>query len=156
MFGGLFKKKPARAPEQPPVSTEPLTLASDNLVMMVGFTTRRAIERRLGPAVEYPAPGWKTWAAAGLRGEVWILSAIYRGQVLIGIGKPVTALGPRFVSAAGKEGGVRSIVFQHAYQARWPHGVGIISGNNGRVERIALYANNEMPTLPVLPATDQG
>jgi hypothetical protein len=184
MFGGLFKKKPARAPEPPPVSTEPLTLASDNLVMMVGFTTRRAIERRLGPAVEYPAPGWKTWAAAGLRGEVWILSAIYRGQVLIGIehylaktenlprhtppangifkiqpgnigiGKPVTALGDRFISAAGKEGSVRSIVFQHAYQARWPHGVGIISGNNGRVERMALYANNEMPTLPVLPPTD--
>jgi hypothetical protein len=184
MFGGLFKKKPAPAPEPVPVSTEPITLASDNLVMMVGFTTRRAIERRLGPAVEYPAPGWKTWAAAGLRGDVWILSAIYRGQVLIGIehylaktenlprftppangifklqpgdigiGKPVTALGDRFVSAAGKEGSVRSIVYQHAYQARWPHGVGIISGNNGRVERIALYANHEMPTLPDIPPAE--
>jgi hypothetical protein len=182
MLGGLFKKKPAPAPPpEPVVSTEPLTLVSDSLTFLVGFTTRRAIERRMGPAVEYPAPGWKTWAAAGLRNERWILSAIYRGQVLIGIEHYVAKtenlprftppangifklmpgdigihssikdLGERFVSAAGKEGGPRSIVYQHAYQARWPHGVAIISGNNGRVERIALYANHEMPTLPDVP-----
>lgn len=78
MFGGLFKKKAEPEPAPAPVSTEPLTLVSDSLTFLVGFTTRRAIERRMGPAVEYPAPGWKTWAAAGLRGEVWILSAIYR------------------------------------------------------------------------------
>jgi hypothetical protein len=179
MFGGLFnKKKPVAEVAPEPVSTEPFTLRCDSLVFLVGFTTRRAIERRMGPAVEYPAPGWKTWAAAGLRGEVWILSAIYRGQVLIGvehylaktenlprftppangifkmmpgnigIGTRVTALGSRFISAAGKEGGPRSLVYQHAYQARWPHGVAIVSGNDGRVERIALYANHEMPTLP--------
>jgi len=178
MFGGLFKKKVAPPPPPEPVSKEPITLTSDSLVFLVGFTTRRAIERRMGPAVEYPAPGWKTWAAAGLRGETWILSAIYRGTVLIGIehylaktenlprftppangifkmqpgnigiGTPVDRLPDRFISAAGKEGGVRSIVYQHAYQARWPHGVAIISGNGGRGERIALYANHEMPTLP--------
>jgi hypothetical protein len=182
MFGGLFKKKAESQPAPEPVSTEPLTLVSDSLTFLVGFTTRRAIERRMGPAVEYPAPGWKTWAAAGLRGEVWILSAIYRGQVLIGIehylaktenlprftppangifkmmpgnigiGTRITALGDRFVSAAGREGGPRSLVYQHAYQARWPHGVAIISGNDGRVERMALYANHEMPTLPEVPA----
>jgi hypothetical protein len=183
MFGALFKKKAAPEPPPAPVSTEPFTLKCGSLVFLVGFTTRRAIERRMGPAVEYPAPGWKTWAAAGPRGEVWILSAIYRGQVLIGIehylaktenlprftppangiftlmpgeigiGSRVAALGERFVSAGGKEGGPRSIVYQHAYQARWPHGVAIISGNDGRVERIALYANHEMPTLPAVPPT---
>jgi hypothetical protein len=182
MFGGLFKKKPAPPPPPEPVSKEPILLTSDNLVFHVGFTTRRAIERRMGPAVQYPAPGWKTWAAAGLRGETWILSAIYRGTVLIGIehylaktenlprftppangifkmqpgnigiGSPIERIPlDRFVSAGGKEGGVRSIVYQHAYQARWPHGVAIISGNSGRVERIALYANHEMPTLPPPP-----
>jgi hypothetical protein len=181
MFGGLFKKKPAPVAVPEPVSTEPITLASDQLVFLVGFTTRRAIERRMGPAVEYPAPGWKTWVAAGLRGERWILSAIYRGQVLIGIehylaktenlprltppangifkmqpgnigiGTPVERLPKRFISAGGKDGSVRSIVYQNAFQARWPHGVAIISGNDGRVERIALYANHEMPTLPEAP-----
>jgi hypothetical protein len=185
MFGGLFKKKPAPPPPPEPVSTEPITLESDSLVFLVGFTTRRAIERRMGPAVEYPAPGWKTWAAAGLRGETWILSAIYRGQVLIGIehylaktenlprftppangmfkmmpgnigiGSSIERIPKdRFISAGGKEGGVRSIVYQHAFQARWPHGVAIISGNDRRVERIALYANHTMPTLPEAPPTD--
>jgi hypothetical protein len=182
MFGGLFRKKPEAPAPPEPVSTEPITLQSDNLTFLVGFTTRRAIERRMGPAVEYPAPGWRTYRAAGLRGETWILSAIYRGTVLIGIEHylaktenlpkdtppangifkmqpgdigimtPIARIDTkRFISAAGKEGGVRSIVYQHAYQARWPHGVAIISGNNQRVERIALYANHTMPTLPEAP-----
>jgi hypothetical protein len=184
MFGGLFKKKRVEPEAPEPVSTEPMTLVCNDLVFLVGFTTRRAIERRMGPAVEYPAPGWRTYAAAGLRKETWILSMIYRGTVLIGIEhylaktenlprdtppangmfklmpgnigimSPVSSIPKdRFISAGGKEGGVRSIVYQHAYQARWPHGVAIISGNLGRVERIALYANHEMPTLPDLPSS---
>jgi len=182
MFGGVFRKKPAAPEPVPTVSTEPITMVSDSLTFLVGFTTRRAIERRMGPAIEYPAPGWKTWAAAGLRGECWVLSAIYRGQVLIGIehylaktenlprhtppangifklmpgnigiGSRVALLDKRYISAAGREGGPRSIVYQHAYQARWPHGIAIISGNDGRVERMGLYANHEMPTLPPAPA----
>jgi hypothetical protein len=46
-------------------------------------------------------------------------------------------------------------VYQHAYQARWKHGIAIISGNDGRIERIALYANHEMPTLPEPPPEPQ-
>jgi hypothetical protein len=86
MFVGLFgrKKKPAAVEPEKPVAG-PMTLDSDLLTFVVGFTTRRAIERRMGPAIEYPAPGWRTWAAAGLRNQRWVLSAIYRGQVLIGI-----------------------------------------------------------------------
>ena len=179
MFGGMFKKKAAPAPAPEPPSTEPITLQSgDSLTFWVGFTTRRAIERRLGPAIEYPAPGWKTWAVSGLRGETWILSAIYRGHVLIGvehylaktenlprftppangmfklqpgnigIGANISNLGDRFRSAAGKDGSARSLVYQHAFEARWPHGIAFVCGNNNRVERLALYADPKMPTLP--------
>jgi hypothetical protein len=179
MLGGMFKKKkPVRkAAPAVPVASAPLRLKCGSLEFLVGFTTRRAIEMRLGPAVEYPAPGWRTWAAAGNRGDCWILSAIYRGNVLIGIehyvaktenlprdtppanglyvlvpgevqiGNRITSLPKVFVSAAGREGGARSIVYQHAYEARWAHGVAFVCGNNGRVERIALYANHEMPTI---------
>jgi hypothetical protein len=135
MFVGLFgKKKPVAAAPPKPVAG-PMTLESDLLSFVVGFTTRRAIERRMGPAIEYPAPGWKTWAAAGLRNQRWVLSAIYRGQVLIGIehyvaktenlprdtppangifkvqpgeiglGNVITSLPEYFVSQAGREGG---------------------------------------------------
>ena len=144
---------------------------------MVGLTTRRAIETHLGPAVEYPAPGWRTWAAAGPRGETWILSAIYRGQVLIGvehylaktenlprftppangifrmipgdvmIGNRTKGLPERFLSAGGSDGGPRSIVYQQAYEARWKYGIALINGNDGKVERIAIYATHEMPTI---------
>ncbi len=183
MLRGMFKKKverPARPSFVQPVSKEPLRLACGTLEFVVGFTTRRAIEARLGPAVEYPAPGWRTWAAAGNRGDCWILSAIYRGQVLIGvehyvaktenlprdtppanglytmmpgeitIGNRISGLPDRFRSVGGKEGGARSIVYQHAFEARWPHGVAFVCGNNGRVERLALYANHEMPTIEAI------
>jgi hypothetical protein len=181
MFAGLFgkKKPPAAAPAKP--VAPPMTFESELLSFVPGFTTRRAIERRMGPAIEYPAPGWRTWAAAGLHNQRWVLSAIYRGQVLIGIehylaktenlprdtppangifklapgdigiGNVITTLPEYFISQAGREGGARSIVYQHAYQARWAHGIAIISGNNGRIERMALYANHEMPTVPAPP-----
>jgi hypothetical protein len=182
MFVGLFgKKKKAPAAPAKPLQAPPMTLESELLSFVPGFTTRRAIERRMGPAIEYPAPGWRTWAAAGLRNQRWVLSAIYRGQVLIGIehylaktenlprdtppangifkvapgdigiGNVITTLPEYFISQAGREGGARSIVYQHAYQARWTHGIAIISGNNGRIERMALYANHEMPTVPAPP-----
>src|ERR1700710_116066 len=85
MFGGLFKKKRVEPVAPEPVSTVPFTLVCNDLTFLVGFTTRRAIERRMGPAVQYPAPGWRTYVAAGLRSERWILSLIYRGTVLIGV-----------------------------------------------------------------------
>jgi hypothetical protein len=181
MRGLRFGKKQPTAPDRPAfvldVPTDPMHLASDRVSFMVGLTTRAAIEGRLGPAIEYPARGWRTWASAGLRGDVWLLSAIYRGHVLIGvehyvgkaeslprlappangiyklvpgnigIGDRITALPNRFDSAAGREGGPRSIVYQHAYQTRRPHGIAIVGGNDGRIERIAIYANHEMPTL---------
>jgi hypothetical protein len=184
MLRGIFKKKADSVPE--PVSelppNPPLKLKCGTLEFVVGFTTRRAIESRLGPAVEYPAPGWRTWAAAGDRGDCWILSAIYRGQVLIGIehyiaktdqlprdtppanglyvmtpgsiqlGGNIKRLPERFKSLGGREGGARSIVFQHAYESRWPHGIAFVCGNNNRIERLALYANNDLPTIdPVVP-----
>ncbi len=175
----MFKKKggSAPAPLAAPPPNRPLRLTCGSLEFVVGFTTRRAIESRLGPAVEYPAPGWRTWAAAGNRGDCWILSAIYRGQVLIGIehyvaktdqlprdtppanglytlmpgniqlGGNIKRLPEQFRSLGGKEGSPRSIVFQHAYEARWPHGIGFVCGNDNRIERIALYANHDLPTI---------
>ncbi|HEV8021094.1 MAG TPA: hypothetical protein VGP41_07510 [Candidatus Lustribacter sp.] len=186
MLAGLFgkKKRAAAAPAPKPIAP-PMTLESDLLSFVPGFTTRRAIERRMGPAIQYPAPGWKTWAAAGTRNQRWVLSAIYRGQVLIGIehyiaktdllprdtppangvfvvqpgdialGNRIAGLPEYFISAAGKDGSARSMVYQHAFQARWQHGIAIISGNDGRIERIALYANHEMPTLPEPPPEPQ-
>src|SRR5271154_189612 len=181
MLAGLFGKKKRPAAAAPKPVAPPMTLDSVLLSFVPGFTTRRAIERRMGPAIQYPAPGWKTWAAAGTRNQRCVLSAIYRGQVLIGIehyiaktdllprdtppangvfimqpgdialGNRIAALPEYFISAAGKDGGARSMVYQHAYQARWQHGIAIISGNDGRIERIALYANHEMPTLPEPP-----
>jgi hypothetical protein len=179
MLRGIFKKKTesVSVAVAPTPSIEPVRLRCGTLEFVVGFTTRRAIESRLGPAVEYPAPGWRTWAAAGDRGDCWILSAIYRGQVLIGIehyvaktdqlprdtppanglytlspgnvqlGGNIKRLPAQFKSLGGKEGSARSIVFQHAYESRWPHGIAFVCGNDNRIERMAIYANHDLPTI---------
>jgi hypothetical protein len=179
MLRRLFRPKAPEpvAPPEPDPPKDPLRLKCGSLEFLVGFTTRRAIESRLGPAVEYPAPGWKTWAAAGTRGDTWIISAIYRGQVLIGIehymaktanlprdtppangiytlvpgdvglGSRIGALPERFRKVPGKQGGAQAIVYQDAFESRWPHGIAFVCGNDGRIERIALYANHEMPTI---------
>jgi hypothetical protein len=175
-FGKKRTAAPAPAPA-PLVPREPFHLASERVTFMVGLTARAAIEAHLGPAVEYPAPGWRTWAVAGLRGQPWVLSAIYRDAILIGvehylsktdnlprhtppangvyrlqpgdigIGNRIEALPGRFTAVPGNAGGVHSIVFEHAYQARWQHGLAIVSGNDGRIERIAIYADGAMPTI---------
>ena len=80
MLAGLFgKKKRAAAAPAPKVVAPPMTLESDLLSFVPGFTTRRAIERRMGPAIQYPAPGWKTWAAVQTLSRTWMRSRISVG-----------------------------------------------------------------------------
>lgn len=189
MFQALFGKKAGKDAARPaaPVLAEPICLVSKagttatagssaGLTFRVGRTERREIEQRIGPAIGYPAPGWQTWTLSGLRREDWILSAFYRGNVLIavehylaktdqlpkyaprikgvfrfvpddvGLGTRIDALPDYYVSAAGLSGGVRAVVYQDVFAARWTGGVAIASGNDGKIERLALYAGT--PTIP--------
>jgi hypothetical protein len=150
--------------------------SSAGLAFRVGVTARREIEQRIGPAIGYPAPGWQTWTLSGLRHEEWILSAFYRAGILIavehylaktdqlpkyaprikgifrfvpddvGLGSRIDALPDYYASAEGLTGGVRSVVYQQVFAARWTGGVALASGNDGRIERLALYAG--APTRP--------
>ena len=135
----------------------------------VGETKRRDCEIKLGPGVGYPAAGWHTWTVTGTKDATWLLSAFFRNGGLIaveyyvaktgtvpkyaprsrgvftvqpgdvGLGQTTRTLGREFVASSGRAGGVGSIVYQQAFEARWAGGVALISGNDGRIERIALY-----------------
>ena len=172
MFNALFGGKGPKQPDAPLVTlSEPPVLAGGTTIFAVGATKRRDIEHKIGVAAVYPAPGWQTWTTAGLKGEVWILSAFYRQETLVGVeyyvgktgnvpkyaprikamfrllpvdvglGGRIDALPASFRSSNGRAGGVGSIVYQHAFEARWTAGVALLSGNDGRIERIALYAD---------------
>lgn len=148
---------------------EPIVLRSDRLVFAVGVTRRRDIELKVGPSIKYPAAGWQTWTVAGLRGQSWILSVFYRNNVLIGVehylpktenlpayaprikgfftlspgeiglGSLLANIGPSFVSSGGRNSGVRAVVYAEGFESRWTSGVALVSGNDGRVERLAVY-----------------
>jgi hypothetical protein len=150
-------------------ASEPFRLVHGTTVFAVGETKRRDCEIKLGPGVAYPAPGWHTWTVIAAKGETWLLSAFFSNGTLIaveyyvaktgsvpkyaprargafavqpgniGLGNSTRALGPAYVASSGKAGGVGSIVYQQAFEARWDAGVALISGNDGRIERIALY-----------------
>jgi hypothetical protein len=149
--------------------SEPLRLVHGTTVFAVGETKRRDCEIKLGPGVAYPAAGWHTWTVTAIAGDTWLLSAFFRTGTLIaveyyvaktgsvpkyaprargtfvlqpgdvGLGNTTRTLGPAFAASNARAGSVGSVVYQQAFEARWDGGVALISGNDGRVERIALY-----------------
>jgi len=150
---------------------EPIRLTNGSLTFEVGTTTRRVLERLVKPPITYPGPGWQTWTVSGGGHETWILSAFYRNDVLAAVEHylPKTDRLPKYapkiaggfrlvpgeISLGGKMGGlpahfvtgtpglgtVGAVVFQHLYSARWAAGVALVSGNDARIERLALYAS---------------
>jgi hypothetical protein len=164
---GKKRREPVRA-----LLAEPLRLVGGGTRCAVGETKQRDLEIKLGPGVSYPAPGWQTWAVNGPPGETWLLSTFFSKGALIAVeyyvaktdkapkyaprtraafmlapdsirlGQSVRTLPAHFVAAAGRAGGVNSIVYQHAFDARWATGVALISGNDERIERIALYGGS--------------
>jgi hypothetical protein len=153
-----------------PLIPGPIRLTNALLAFHAGVTTRREIEHSLGPAIAYPAPGWQTWSLAGMR-DAWILSAFYKDSRLlgveyyiaktgelpryvprikgafrfvpgdIGLGNSLATLPEGFAAAGGLAGTVRAVVYQQIFQARWTAGMAIVAGNDGLIERLALYAN---------------
>ena len=150
---------------------EPIRLTNGRLTFDVGKTTRRTLERLVKPPIAYPGPGWQTWAVTGTRTETWILSAFYRDDVLvalehylpktdrlpkyaphiaggfrlvpgeISLGGTMRGLPAYFASGNPATGSVGSLVFQQMFSARWAAGIALVSGNDARIERLALYAN---------------
>ncbi len=150
---------------------EPIRLTNGRLTFEVGHTKRRTLERLVKPPITYPGAGWQTWAVTGTRTETWILSAFYRDDVLlavehyvaktdrlphyapriaggfrfvpgeISLGGTLRGLPAGFVSGNAAAGSVGSLVFQQLFSARWAAGIALVSGNDARIERLALYAH---------------
>ena len=144
----------------------PVVLANERLVFALGTTTRAEVERAFGIAFAYPMRGWHTYAARE-DGQRYFLSLFYSEQKLIALeyyvpktdgapslaardygafrlspgevalGVATSALDERYVDAIG---GPAPVVYAEAYEARFPGGVAYVMGNDGRVERLGLYA----------------
>ena len=152
--------------EGPAPLDRPVVLANERLVFALAATMRTEVERTFGVAFAYPMRGWHTYAARE-EGRRYFLSLFYAEQKLVALeyylpkavraptlaardygpfrlspgdvalGAPTSALDERYVDAVG---GPAPIVYAEAYEARFPGGVAYVMGNDGRIERLGLYA----------------
>jgi hypothetical protein len=151
----------------PPPADKPIVLFSETISFDVTKTGRAEVERALGVAFSYPARGWHTYCVRGPDGARLFASLFYSSDALIAaelyvpkvdrapkleprdltfrfvpgeiaVGKPITSLPEHFgrVSALAEKLGA----YQEMFEARFPGGSAYAMGNEGAIERLAVYA----------------
>jgi hypothetical protein len=150
----------------PPPVDKPVVLFNEEVAFAVGETKRVDVEKKLGVAFAYPARGWHTYCVKGASHPRLFLSAFYSKDVLaaaelyvpkldrapnlaprdmlyrfvpseITCGMNVTALPEHFgrISALAEKMGA----YNDMFEARFPGGAAYAMGNDGTIERLAIY-----------------
>lgn len=155
-------------PNTPPAPIDrPVLLQSERLTLQVAKTKRSGVERELGIAFSYPARGWHTYATSE-SGTRCLLSAFYKSGILVAVelyvprgphapnlqarnfggfrlepggvrvGMLVNAIPQPFTPAVGGPG---KVVYDQAFEARFPGGVAYAMAAKGVIERLTVYAD---------------
>ena len=165
ILANLYERNRASA-ELPPPYDKPIVLFNESIALDVNSTTQKDVEKRLGIGFSYPAHGWHTYCVRGAGGKREFLSVFYSDGLLASaeLYYPKADRAPklepvdlrfRFVPGELALGQAMSVLPEHfgrfsalaeafgAYsdmmEARFPGGVAYVMGNDGRVERLALY-----------------
>ena len=145
----------------------PVVLQSERLTLAVAKTKRADVERELGIGFSYPARGWHTYATSE-SGQRCLLSAFYKNGILVAtelyvprgphapnlqarnmggfrlepgsirIGMQTSAIPEPFTPAVGGPG---KVVYDSAFEARFPGGVAYAMAAKGVIERLTIYAD---------------
>lgn len=145
----------------------PVVLRSERLALHVMKTQRADVERELGIAFSYPARGWHTYATKE-SGRHCLLSLFYKSGMLVAaelytpraanapnldarglggftlepggvrIGMQTAGIPQPFTPAVGGPG---SVVYERAFEARFPGGVAYAMTAKNSVERLTIYAD---------------
>jgi len=166
ILAGIYEREQQRF-ELPPPMDRPVLLFNEAIGLDVATTTRSAVQRALGIAFAYPAAGWHTYCVRGANHSREFLSLFYIDDHLasaelyipkseraprleprdigrfrfvpgeIAIGMPTSSLPATFgrVSALAEELGT----YSESFQARFPGGAAYAMGNDGTIERLAIY-----------------
>lgn len=155
-------------PNTPPVPIDrPMLLQSERLALQIGHTTRTDVEHELGVAFSYPTRGWHTYASSE-SGKRCLLSLFYKDATLVAaelyvprgphapnltprnmggfrlepggahVGMGETSIAPPFTPAIGGPG---KVVYDRAYEVRFPGGVAYAMAAKGTIERLTIYAD---------------
>jgi hypothetical protein len=150
----------------PPPADKPLLLFSEALALDVTTTTQADVERALGLAFSYPTRGWHTYGVRGSKSPRLLLSIFYsKGRLAsaelyvpkvdrapklqpqdahfrlipgeIECGAQITTLPEHFGRMAGMP--TQLGPYAEMFEARFPGGAAYAMGNEGAIERLALY-----------------
>jgi hypothetical protein len=168
ILADIHERQYTKANVPPPPLDRPVVLFNETCAIQIG-TSEEDVRAKLGWGFAYPTRGWHTYAVAGESGERLLLSLFYKNRALIAaelyvpktdrtpnleprrlgafrftpgeirVGMPVTSIPASFVSAVGGPG---PVVYDAAFEARFPGGVAYAMGKDGVVERLALYAQD--------------
>ena len=166
ILASVYETNRAKRNVPPAPLDRPVVLSNENLVFALKTTTRDDVERAFGVAFSYPMRGWHTYASRENGGR-YFLSLFYRERTLVALeyylpkadrapglaardygpfqfspgdvalGASTATLDARYTTAVG---GPAPVVYAEAYEARFPDGVAYVMGNDGRIERLGLYA----------------
>ena len=166
ILAGIYESNQAKRNVPPAPLDRPVSLNNEHVNLTLGETTRKIVEAAWGVAFSYPMRGWHTYAAKE-DGAKRFLSLFYKDERLIAleyylpkadraptlaardygffrlspgdiaIGAAMSGVDERYVNAVG---GPAPVVYKESLEARFPGGVAYVMGNEGKVERFALYA----------------
>ncbi|HLI95818.1 MAG TPA: hypothetical protein VKT72_06995 [Candidatus Baltobacteraceae bacterium] len=157
-----------KSPNTPPAPIDrPVVLQSERITLAVAKTKRSDVERELGVAFSYPARGWHTYAT-NESGTRCLLSLFYKNGILVAaelyvprgantpnlesrsfggfrlepgsvrVGFHANTVAQPFTPAVGGPG---PVVYDQAFEARFPGGVSYAMASKGVIERLTVYAD---------------
>jgi hypothetical protein len=162
----IAEKQLRSAHALPPPLDAPLILFNEHIMFVIGKTLRSSVVNELGPGYAYPAKGWDTYAMREKNAR-YLLSALYRDEILVGIdyyvpkpnsvpelaprnfgdfrivpgqieiGSDITKLDERFTRVAEGPDAQR---YAHAFEVRYRGGVAYAQTNSDVIQRLVLYA----------------
>jgi hypothetical protein len=170
ILAGIYERNQQRGDVPPPPVDKPIVLFNETIVFDVTKTRREDVERALGTAFAYPARGWHTYCVRGPDSMRLFASLFYSQDLLaaaelyvpkvdraprleprdlsfrfvpgeIAVGKPVTTLPEHFGHISGLAEKLGA--YQDIFEARFPGGSAYAMGNEGTIERLALYTLRE-------------
>ena len=167
ILANIYERRQKTTDAPPPPAGKPIVLFNETIAFDVTRTKREDVERALGIGFAYPARGWHTYCVRGSQGARLFASLFYSSDSLvaaelyvpkverapnleprdlnfrfvpgeIAVGKPVTSLPEHFgrISALAEKLGA----YQEMFGATFPGGSAYAMGNDGAIERLAIYA----------------
>ncbi|MDE2481588.1 MAG: hypothetical protein KGN02_05325 [bacterium] len=166
ILADIYERARSNERVPPPPADRPIVMFSETIALDVTSTTRADVERALGVAFAYPQRGWHTYCVRGDDGRRLFLSCFYAKDRLasaelylprverapnlaprdlrfrlvpgeIAIGRSITTLPEHFAPAGGLPTNLGP--YAQMFEARFPGGAAYAMGNEGALERLAIY-----------------